>query len=111
MRRYLFAVLLVVCSVHAHALESLRVGSQLLVVGDSAARVKELMGNPSVHAKGGGSDKSSSRKRSSKTSSKGKRKKASTGDQGVKWQYRRNGHTTIFTIVDGKIAHIEDLPR
>lgn len=112
MRRYLFIVLLV-CSFGAHALESLRVGSQLLVVGDSAARVKELLGNPSVHAKGGGAGKSNTGKGSAK-SSKGKGRKAgakSKEDKGEQWQYRRNGHTTVFTIVGGKIAHIEDVAR
>ncbi|GLQ95591.1 DUF2845 domain-containing protein [Dyella mobilis] len=113
MRRYLVVVVLLMCCASAHALESLRVGNQLLVVGDSAARVKALMGNPSVRAKGG-SGKSSSGKRSSKSSGKGKKataQKQDAKDKGEKWQYRRDGHTTIFTIVGGKIAHIEDLPR
>jgi hypothetical protein len=113
MRRYLVVVVLLIGCADAHALESLRVGNQLLVVGDSAARVKALMGNPSVRAKGG------SGKGSTKSSGKGRKagaKKAAVKDQqakdkGEKWQYRRDGHTTIFTIVDGKIAYIEDLPR
>ncbi|GLQ49156.1 DUF2845 domain-containing protein [Dyella flava] len=107
MHRYFFVVALLVCSVSAHALESLRVGSQLLVVGDSAAKVKALMGNPVVRTKSA-SDKSA-RKGSSR--SVGKSKKQQAKEKGEKWQYRRDGHTTIFTIANGKIAHIEDLPR
>lgn len=109
MRRYFFLALLI-ASFNAHALQSLRVGSQVLVVGDSAARVKELMGEPSVHAKGSGSSKSGARKTSAKTSSS-KGKKADAKDKGEKWQYRRDGHTTTFTIVGGKVAHIEDVAR
>jgi hypothetical protein len=108
MRRYVLFMVLLVCSVSAHALESLRVGSQVLSVGDSAARVKELMGNPAVRTKGG------SDKRPSKNASKvkvGKSKRAAAKEKGEKWQYRRDGHTTIFTITDGKIAHIEDMAR
>ena len=109
MRRYVLFMVLLVCSVSAHALESLRVGSQVLSVGDSAARVKELMGNPTVRSKGG-SDKSS-RKSGSKSLSVGKSKRAIAKEKGEKWQYRRDGHTTIFTIANGKIAHIEDVAR
>jgi hypothetical protein len=107
MHRYLFFVTLLLCSAGAHALESLRVGNQLLVVGDSAAKVKELMGNPSVRTKG------SSGKRPSKGSSKwvGKSARQQAKETGEKWQYRRDGHTTIFTMANGKIAHIEDVRR
>lgn len=110
MRRYFFLALLI-ASFHVHALQSLRVGSQVLVVGDSAARVKELLGEPSAHTKGPGSSKSGTRKTSAKTSSRSKGKKADARDKGEKWQYRRDGHTTTFTIVGGKIAHIEDVAR
>ena len=107
MRRYVLFMVLLVCGVSAHALESLRVGSQVLSVGDSTARVKELMGNPVVRGKGG-SDKSSPKNGSVKV---GKSKRAAAKEKGEKWQYRRDGHTTIFTIANGKIAHIEDMAR
>lgn len=109
--RRLFYVALLMAAFSAHALESLRVGSQVLSVGDSAARVKALLGNPSVHAKSSSSSKSSARKGTSKSSSKGKGKKAGAQGKGVQWQYRRDGHTTTFTIVDGKVSHIEDVAR
>lgn len=107
MHRYLVIALLVF-AYPAHALESLRVGSQVLVVGDSAARVKALLGKPSSHSKGGASHKSSSK---SSVSRKGKSAKSTAKDKGEKWQYWRDGHSTIITMVDGKVAHIEDLPR
>lgn len=108
MRRYFFLALLIT-SFSAHALQSLRVGNQVLVVGDSAARVKELLGEPAVRAKGSSSSKSAARKANPKTP--GSSKNAGTKDKGEKWQYRRDGHTTTFTIVGGKIAHIEDAAR
>jgi hypothetical protein len=107
MRRYILFTAFLACSTGVHALESLRVGNQVLSVGDSAARVKELMGNPAVHTKGG-SGKSA---RSSGKKSVGKSKRAEAKEKGEKWQYRRDGHTTIFTIANGKIAYIEDLAR
>ncbi|WP_233840925.1 DUF2845 domain-containing protein [Dyella sp. 2HG41-7] len=112
MRRLLCFALLVM-TFSAHALESLRVGSQVLSVGDSAERVKELLGKPSGHAKSSGSSKSGARKGASKSSGKGKSKLkvASAENKGTQWQYRRDGHTTTITIVDGKVAHIEDVAR
>jgi hypothetical protein len=109
MRRYFLFAILLVCSASTHALESLRVGSQLLVVGDSAAKVKQLMGMPSVRTKGSGEKSSGKTKGSSKSVGKSKRQEAK--EKGEKWQYRRDGHTTIFTIANGKIAHIEDFAR
>jgi hypothetical protein len=109
MRCYLAFAILLVCSVSAHALESLRVGSQLLVVGDSAAKVKQLMGMPSVRTKGSAGKRSSKAKGSSLSVGKSKRQEAK--EKGERWQYRRDGHTTIFTIANGKIAYIEDFAR
>jgi ketosteroid isomerase-like protein len=109
MRRYFLFAILLVCSANTHALESLRVGSQLLVVGDSAAKVKQLMGMPSVRTKGSAEKSSGKAKGTSKLVVKSKRQEAK--EKGEKWQYRRDGHTTIFTIANGKIAHIEDFAR
>jgi hypothetical protein len=107
MRCYLFFIALLVCSVSAHALESLRVGNQLLVVGDSAAKVKELMGNPSARTKGASGR--SLYKGSSKSAGRNNRQEAK--GKGETWQYWRDGHTTTFTMANGKIAHIEDVAR
>lgn len=107
MRRYLVIALLA-CTFSAHALESLRIDSQLLVIGDSAARVKALLGNPSARAKGGNSHKASSKASGHR---KGKQPKMAATDKGENWQYRRDGHTIIVTMVGGKVSHIEDIPR
>jgi hypothetical protein len=102
LRRYfLLGLLTISCSVQA--LQSIRVGSQLLVVGDSAARVKELMGAPSVRAKGG-----AAKPKHRKGVANYTRDAWKTGER---WQYRHDGHTTTFFMVDGKIAHIEDAAR
>ncbi|GLQ92676.1 DUF2845 domain-containing protein [Dyella acidisoli] len=110
MRRYFFLTLLVV-SFSAHALQSLRVGSQVLAVGDSGARVKALLGEPSVRAKASSSSKSKNDKAKAKSSSNSKGKSASAKDKGEKWQYQREGRITTFTMVGGKVAHIEDVAR
>lgn len=86
----------------AQASSTLRVGSAVITVGDSAARVQELLGKPTHKSRGGGSH--GSKKKS------GKRKPAasSSTDKGEQWQYRRGDTTTTVTIVDGKVANIED---
>lgn len=111
MHRYVLFAILLFCSLNAQALESIRIGSEVLSVGDSAARVKELMGNPVVRARSAaekGAHKSSSK---SKSMSVGKSKRETAKEKGEKWQYRREGHTTIFTIANGRVVHIEDSAR
>lgn len=109
MRRYLFLALLV-ASFSAHALQSIRVGSQVLVVGDSAARVKALLGEPSVRAKASRSSKGQNAKAKAKSASS-RHKSVSAKDKGETWQYEREGRITTFTIAGGKIARIEDVAR
>ncbi|MBE1159256.1 DUF2845 domain-containing protein [Dyella acidiphila] len=106
MHRYVLFAFLLTCSAGAHALESIRIGSQVLSVGDSAARVRELMGKPVVHSRG--SAAKSARKARKPV---GQSKRAAAKEQGEQWQYRREGHTTIFTIANGKLVHIEDMAR
>jgi hypothetical protein len=107
MRRY-FATALLICAYNAHAMESLRVGNQLIVVGDSAAKVKEMLGNPSSRSKSAG--KSGSKKGTSHRKG-GVQVQSNDKTKGEKWQYRRNGHTTTFIINDGKVTHIDDVAR
>lgn len=97
--------LLFMCSALAHASSSstLRVGNQVLSVGDSAARVQELLGRPAykshgVHAQG----------RRNKKGRRGGGSAQGGMPAGERWQYRRGDHTTTVTIVDGKVADIED---
>ncbi|GLQ90923.1 hypothetical protein [Dyella flagellata] len=104
MRRCFLLALLIVSS-SAQALQSIRVGSQLLVVGDSAAHVMELLGKPSLRAKGH-AGKARQRKGAVRFS-----RREDDWKTGERWQYRRDGHTTTFFIVEGKIAHIEDVAR
>lgn len=110
MRRYLLLALLIT-SFSAHALQTLRVGNQVLAVGDSGARVKALLGEPSVHAKASSSGKSKKDKAKTKASNNSKGKSASTKDKGERWQYQREGRITTFTMVGGKVVHIEDVAR
>jgi hypothetical protein len=109
MRRY-FVIVLLVFACNVWAMESIRVGNQLIVVGDSAAKVKELLGKPSSQSKSSGSSK----KKSKKGSSGGKggvKVLANDKTKGEKWQYHRNGRTTTFIIADGKVTHIDDVAR
>lgn len=93
MRRYLIPLLLLV-SMTVHASTSLRVGSKVLIVGDSAAKVLQLMGEPSVRAfkqlQTGGLPSN----------------QLATGED---WQYPQNGMTVIITVVGGRVANFETL--
>ena len=99
MRRYLLVSLLVL-SFSVHASSTLRVGSQVLVVGDSAARASELLGKPSYQ----------SHRASSRGSSRRGRRGANTSSApaGQQWQYRQSGHTVTLTIADGKVSDIQE---
>ncbi|MEW9572068.1 DUF2845 domain-containing protein [Rhodanobacter sp. Si-c] len=100
----LLACLLFAVAAGASASDSLRVGSRVLVVGDSAATVTALLGKP-VHksrrnaARGGGH--------------RGKRARAAQGDKarGEQWQYRRDGRVIVVTLVDGRVSDIDERSR
>ncbi|HEV2679282.1 MAG TPA: DUF2845 domain-containing protein [Rhodanobacter sp.] len=96
-------VVLFVFSAAAQASSTLRVGNQVLTAGDSRERVTELLGKPS----------SKSHKRSSHSSRRGGSRhggvRVLANDQsGEQWRYRRDGHVTVVTIVDGRVSDIED---
>ncbi|MGH8157119.1 MAG: DUF2845 domain-containing protein [Rhodanobacter sp.] len=107
-------VVLFVFSAAVQASSSLRVGNQVLGVGDSAVRVTELLGKPSYKSRGHASRSGSSRSSSHKKAG-GRRSRAPTATTretaGEKWQYRRGDHVTIVTLVDGKVSNIEDERR
>ncbi|WP_130617443.1 DUF2845 domain-containing protein [Dyella amyloliquefaciens] len=91
MRRHLIYLLLLV-SIFAHAATSLRVGNKVLTVGDSAARVLQLMGEPSIRAfkqfqVGGMPDNQLA--------------------NGEEWQYLQDGKTIIVTVVGGRVVNFE----
>ena len=89
MRRLLLIPLLAF-SLSALANDTLRVGQQVLVVGDTATHVIDLLGTPvfkePVENKFG-------------------------AYRGERWQYKReNGNIVIVTIIAGKVTLIEDRP-
>lgn len=108
--RIRLALALFVFSATAQASSSLRVGNQVLGIGDSAVRVTELLGKPSYKSRGHGARNGGSHK-----SGRGRRSRAAAAATrntgGEKWQYRRGDHVTIVTLVDGKVSNIEDERR
>jgi hypothetical protein len=108
MRRYL-AIALLSCAYNVHAMESIRIGNQLIVVGDSSAKVKEMLGNPSSRSKSSG--KSTSSKKGSSHRKGGVQVQSNDKTKGEKWVYRRNGHTITFVMADGKVTHVDDVAR
>ena len=95
-------VALLVFSAAVQADSTLRIGSQVLTVGDSAVRVTELLGKPSYKSRSGSSHSSSRR------GSKKHAKATTDSTTGEHWQYRRDGHATTVTIVDGRVTDIDD---
>jgi hypothetical protein len=94
-------VVLFAFSAAVQASSTLRVGNQVLTAGDSRERVTELLGKPSSK-----SHKHASRSRSS--SRRGGVRIVSNDQGGEQWRYRRDGHVTVVTIVDGRVSDIED---
>ena len=95
--RLLIGLICLVAAFAAHADSStLRVGSQVLVVGDSAARVVELLGKPSYKSKGNATPRASGR---------GKTRKAARSETaGEHWQYRVGNRTVTVVVADGKVV-------
>jgi hypothetical protein len=93
MSRYL-GLILWLASLTAHASESLRVDNKVLTVGDSAVRVLQLMGQPTI--------------RSFQDTPVGGLPLNQLAP-GEYWQYERNGMTIIITVVGGRVANFETL--
>lgn len=87
MRRLLLIPLLLL-SLSVAASETLRVGQQVLSVGDTATHTIDLLGTPSY---------------------KEPVQNRYGAYLGERWQYSRDdGHVVIVTIIRGKVAGIED---
>lgn len=97
MRIRLFLILLFV-SAAAHASSTLRVGNQVLTAGDSQERVTDLLGRPSSKTH----KRASRRHRGRGARTRGK------SEGGEQWRYRRDGHVTVVTLVDGRVTNIQD---
>jgi hypothetical protein len=93
-------IALFVFSAAVHASSTLRVGNQVLVAGDSRERVVDLLGKPS--------SKSHAHKTRSHGSRRGGVRVIDRNEGGEQWRYRRDGHVTVVTLVDGKVTDIED---
>jgi hypothetical protein len=92
--------------------DSLRVGQQVLLTGDSAARVVELLGPPVHKASGSGGAGTSQHKNKHGSRGKGRAKQAAgtTADKaasGERWQYRQGRRTVIIVLVQGRVVRIE----
>lgn len=84
------------CAAGAFASDTLRVGSRLLVAGDSAAQVRELLGRPG---------------RVSHHRAARHRRGVSVADPASeRWTYRRDGSEITVTFVDGVVAQIDQRP-
>lgn len=86
-------------SAAVQASSTLRVGSQVLTAGDSRERVVDLLGKPSskTHVK-----------HTRHGSRRGGVRIVDKYQGGERWRYRRDGHVTVVTIVDGQVVDIDD---
>lgn len=96
--RICLAVLFFAISTFAQASSTLRIGNQVLTAGDSQERVTELLGKPSSKTH---------RRAPRRTGGRGVRV-ISSHDGGDQWRYRRAGHVTVVTIIDGRVSDIQD---
>lgn len=97
LRASLLALALFACADVVAASDSLRVGSRVLVVGDSAASVLGLLGKPAHKSHRGGARH-------------GRRARRVAGDATASesWQYRRDGRVIVVTLVDGRVSDIDE---
>lgn len=98
MRGFLIVGLLAL-AFSVHASSTLRVGNQVLVTGDSIERAQELLGKPSSRPHHRPSTARRSRRRGGLSV---------INPVSEQWHFRHAGHYTVITVVDGRIADIED---
>lgn len=83
------------------ASSTLRVGNQVLTAGDSRERVTALLGKPASKTHG-------KHRAKSRGSRHGGVRVSDNRESGEQWRYRRDGHVTVVTIVDGRVSDIQD---
>ncbi|WP_368565881.1 DUF2845 domain-containing protein [Pseudoxanthomonas sp. UTMC 1351] len=86
MRTIILAAMLVLLAKPALA-DSIRFGDRLLTDGDSAAKVKQVAGEPDAVEQ---------------------IENEYGATRGQRWQYYRDGKTITFTIVNGKVTTISE---
>ncbi len=79
------------------ASSTLRVGNQVLVAGDSGERVVQLLGRPS-----------SKTHRRASHAGRGRVRVIDRNQNAEQWRYRRGGHVTVVTLVEGRVTQIDD---
>lgn len=87
--RSLIFMLMLAFGMNATAGETLRVGQQVLSVGDTAVHVIDLLGTPGY---------------------KEPVQNEFGASLGERWQFSRDDHVLIITIIAGKVSSIEDRP-
>ena len=109
MPRYLLLILLL-ASATVRAGTSLRVDNKLLTIGDSAAKVQQLMGEPTMRVMGVPTTRVMSQpamRAFMRWQSDGlPNDLLSFGEQ---WQYAQDGKTIVITIIGGRVANFETL--
>lgn len=86
MRTIILAAVLVLLAMPARA-DSIRFGERLLTDGDSAAKVKQIAGEPDAVEQ---------------------IQNEYGATLGQRWQYYRDGKTITITIIDGKVTTITE---
>jgi hypothetical protein len=81
-------LVLLLLSLSAHAGNTYRIGTQVLTVGDSAARAVELLGQPAYREP---------------------IENAYGAYRGERWQFAADGITVVVTIYQGRVASIDEL--
>ncbi len=96
----LSALMMLALATAAQASSTLRVGNQVLTAGDSSERVTALLGRPS--------SRTHRHSRKAHGSGRGGVRVVDNRGDGEQWHYRRDGHVTVVTIVDGRVVEIDD---
>jgi hypothetical protein len=105
MHRYFIILAGLGLATAAQASSTYRVNNQVLAAGDSAVRVTDLLGKPSYKSHSHASRSGSSGRRARGT------RVVNDAAKGEQWQYRRDDHVIVVTIVDGRVSDIEDRRR